>query len=88
MTPKESEITKISKGTVGNLAAAGPIAIQGFEGSFHQMAARFFYGKETEVRCCSTFREVIDAAKDKKEPMAASWRLKTLLPEASYLITT
>ncbi|AHF14166.1 chorismate mutase [Niabella soli DSM 19437] len=42
------------------------MAIQGFEGSFHQMAARFFYGKETEVRCCSTFREVIDAAKDKK----------------------
>ncbi|MBO9619032.1 MAG: prephenate dehydratase [Niabella sp.] len=63
MTPKESEITK---DIVSGLVAEGPVAIQGFEGSFHQMAARFFYGKETEVLCCSTFRDVIDAAKDKK----------------------
>src|SRR5574340_170165 len=35
------------------------IAIQGFEGSFHQAAARKFFGKEVEVICCSTFREVV-----------------------------
>jgi prephenate dehydratase len=41
------------------------IAIQGFEGSFHQVAAEQFY-KDVEVICCSTFREVIKIAADKK----------------------
>jgi prephenate dehydratase len=40
------------------------IAIQGFEGSFHQSAALKYYGKEVEVICCSTFREVVKAAGD------------------------
>jgi prephenate dehydratase len=43
------------------------ISIQGFEGSFHQMAARQFYGKGTEVICCATFKEVIKIAGDKKQ---------------------
>ena len=43
------------------------IAIQGFEGSFHQAAARQFYGKGVEVICCSTFREVIDFAGNKNK---------------------
>lgn len=43
------------------------IAIQGFEGSFHQAAARHFFGKHVEVICCSTFKEVIKAASDKKQ---------------------
>ncbi|MEX1202070.1 MAG: hypothetical protein WEA59_02410 [Ferruginibacter sp.] len=34
-------------------------AIQGFEGSFHQTDARQFFGKQVEVLCCSTFRELI-----------------------------
>lgn len=38
------------------------IAIQGFEGSFHQEAARKFFGKSVEVICCSTFREVVRMA--------------------------
>ena len=42
------------------------IAIQGFEGSFHQVAAEQFY-KDVEVICCSTFREVVKIAADKKE---------------------
>jgi len=41
------------------------IAIQGFEGSFHQAAARQFFGNEVEVICCSTFREVVKIADDK-----------------------
>src|SRR5215211_6175885 len=41
------------------------IAIQGFEGSFHQVAAQQFYN-EVEVICCSTFREVVKVAADKK----------------------
>ncbi len=40
------------------------IAIQGFEGSFHQSAARKFFGKEVEVICCSTFRDVVKIADD------------------------
>ncbi|MGC4104560.1 prephenate dehydratase [Ferruginibacter sp.] len=43
------------------------VSIQGFEGSFHQVAARQFYGKATEVICCATFKEVIKLAADKKQ---------------------
>jgi prephenate dehydratase len=43
------------------------ISIQGFEGSFHQVAARQFYGKDTEVICCTTFKDVIKIAADKKQ---------------------
>ncbi|HMG82307.1 MAG TPA: prephenate dehydratase [Ferruginibacter sp.] len=43
------------------------VSIQGFEGSFHQEAARQFFGKEVEVICCSTFREVVKIAANKKE---------------------
>lgn len=43
------------------------VSIQGFEGSFHQEAARQFYGKKVEVICCATFREVIKIAGSKKE---------------------
>ncbi|HSC52334.1 MAG TPA: prephenate dehydratase [Phnomibacter sp.] len=35
------------------------IAIQGYEGSFHQEAARKFYGRQTEVIPCDTFRQVL-----------------------------
>jgi len=41
------------------------IAIQGFEGSFHQAAARRFFGNDVEVVCCSTFRDVVKIAGDK-----------------------
>jgi prephenate dehydratase len=43
------------------------ISIQGFEGSFHQVAAQQFYGKATEVICCATFKEVVKIAADKKQ---------------------
>ena len=43
------------------------ISIQGFEGSFHQVAARQFFGKNAEIICCSTFREVIKIAADKNQ---------------------
>ena len=42
------------------------IAIQGFEGSFHQEAAQQFF-KHVDVICCSTFREVVKIAADKKQ---------------------
>lgn len=43
------------------------VSIQGFEGSFHQVAAQHFFGKEVEVIPCSTFKEVIRIASSKKE---------------------
>jgi prephenate dehydratase len=43
------------------------ISIQGFEGCFHQVAAQQFFGKNVQVVCCSTFKEVIKIAENKKE---------------------
>lgn len=43
------------------------VSIQGFEGSFHQVAAQQFFGKEVEVISCATFREVVKIAANKKE---------------------
>ena len=42
-------------------------AIQGYEGSFHQVAAQQFFGKDVEVLPCATFRDVIKIASNKKE---------------------
>ena len=41
------------------------IAIQGYEGSFHEMAAQKFFGKNVQVIPCATFKEVIKLAKEK-----------------------
>ena len=43
------------------------VSIQGYEGSFHQVAARQFFGKEVEVIPCATFREVVKIASSKQE---------------------
>ncbi|MGV3656665.1 MAG: prephenate dehydratase [Chitinophagaceae bacterium] len=43
------------------------VSIQGFEGSFHQVAAQQFFGKGVEVVPCATFREVVKIAGNKKE---------------------
>lgn len=43
------------------------VSIQGYEGSFHQVAARQFFGKDVEVIPCATFREVVKIAANKKE---------------------
>ncbi len=43
------------------------VSIQGYEGSFHQMAAQYFFNNNVEVLPCATFREVIKIASSKKE---------------------
>ena len=43
------------------------ITIQGYEGSFHQVAARQFFGKNVEVITCGTFKEVVCIGEDKKQ---------------------
>jgi prephenate dehydratase len=42
------------------------VAIQGYEGSFHQVAARHFFGKNVEVIPCDTFRQVVQLGADAK----------------------
>ncbi|MFL5739055.1 MAG: prephenate dehydratase [Flavisolibacter sp.] len=43
------------------------VSIQGYEGSFHQIAAQEFLGKDVEVIPCNTFREVVRIAASPKE---------------------
>jgi prephenate dehydratase len=43
------------------------VTIQGYEGSFHQEAARQFFGKDVEVIPCATFRDVVKIGANKKE---------------------
>jgi prephenate dehydratase len=40
------------------------ICIQGYEGSFHQVAANYFFGKGVPVIPCDTFRELVKIAAD------------------------
>lgn len=42
-------------------------AIQGYEGSFHQVAAEQFFGKKVNVIPCASFRDVVKIAGNKKE---------------------
>src|SRR5882724_722545 len=42
------------------------VSIQGYEGSFHQVAAEQFFGRDVAVICCATFRDVIKIASSKK----------------------
>jgi prephenate dehydratase len=52
-----------------NPAKAAPkrVSIQGYEGSFHQEAARRFFGNDVIVLPCDTFREVVRLASSKAE---------------------
>ncbi|MGL6267338.1 MAG: prephenate dehydratase [Chitinophagaceae bacterium] len=43
------------------------VSIQGYEGSFHQVAARQFFGKDVEVIPCGNFRDVVKIASSKQE---------------------
>jgi prephenate dehydratase len=45
----------------------GAVTIQGYEGSFHQEAARKFFGRTVEVIPCATFSEVVKIGANKKE---------------------
>ncbi|MEO9211108.1 MAG: prephenate dehydratase domain-containing protein [Ginsengibacter sp.] len=43
------------------------IAIQGFDGSFHQEAARQFFGKDVQIIPCATFKDLINIALDRNK---------------------
>lgn len=42
------------------------VSIQGYEGSFHEVAARHFFGQDVSVIPCATFRDVILIASNEK----------------------
>ena len=51
----------------GNPTALYKVSIQGYEGSFHQVAAREFFGNDVEVICCPTFNEALRIAAGKND---------------------
>ncbi|HEX7902832.1 MAG TPA: prephenate dehydratase [Chitinophagaceae bacterium] len=63
----KSEASELVASPLRGKSDGGRIAIQGYEGSFHQVAAQLFLGKDTEVIPCATFRDVIRIAANKKE---------------------
>ena len=63
----ESSQSKVSADGKLPFSGSGGISIQGFEGSFHQVAAQIFFGQDVEVITCHTFIEVIKVASNKKE---------------------
>ena len=64
---QQQENADATPGSGGAQGTGIKVSIQGYEGSFHQVAARQFFGKNVEVIPCATFREVIKIATNKKE---------------------
>ncbi|MEY3738716.1 MAG: hypothetical protein RL544_1494 [Bacteroidota bacterium] len=78
---------KISRKPVNDLG----IAIQGYEGSFHQVAARTIFGKDVSVVPCANFRELIKKAENKKETAGAMMAIEnsiagSILPNYNLLL--
>lgn len=72
------------------LVPSGEIAIQGYEGSFHQEAARLFWGKAIQVKPCDTFRELVRQAEANGEVTGAVMAIEnsiagSILPNYSLL---
>ena len=74
------------------------VSIQGYEGSFHQEAARKYFGNSVKVLPCATFRDVIKAAQNKKESDAGVMAIEnsiagsilpnyTLLQKSNLIVT-
>jgi prephenate dehydratase len=65
---KHQPISSDSTASLNGQEAQGiRVSIQGYEGSFHQVAARQYFGKNVEVIPCATFREVVKIAANEKE---------------------
>lgn len=83
--------SKTSKQALTSTSLSGGISIQGYEGSFHQVAAQQFFGKEVSVIPCATFREVIKKASNKKEASGGMMAIEnsiagSILPNYNLLL--
>jgi prephenate dehydratase len=67
MQAKQKENPKMIAPVSSVTSPINRISIQGYEGSFHQVAAQQFFGKNVQVIPCSTFREVVKVAGNRKE---------------------
>jgi prephenate dehydratase len=54
-------------GNVAQKARPMRVSIQGYEGSFHQVAARQYFGHQVEVIPCGNFRDVVKIASSKSQ---------------------
>ncbi len=54
---------KMKENDKTNPRAAFRVAIQGYEGSFHQIVAEKYFGRDIEIVPCATFREVAQKVK-------------------------
>ena len=78
---------KITRKPVNELG----IAIQGYEGSFHQVAARTIFGKDVAVVPCATFSALVKKAENKKESAGAMMAIEnsiagSILPNYNLLL--
>jgi prephenate dehydratase len=64
---QQQESTDATPGSNGLQGTGIKVSIQGYEGSFHQVAARQYFGKNVEVIPCATFRDVVKIASNKKD---------------------
>ena len=64
---KSELVNGLSNFSPAGSGETGAVSIQGYEGSFHQVAAQQFFGKNIRVIPCATFREVVKIAGSKKE---------------------
>lgn len=62
----ESEASARMASSLRGKSEGGRVSIQGYEGSFHHMAAQLFFGKSIEVIPCDSFKDVIRIAENKK----------------------
>lgn len=67
------------------------ICIQGYEGSFHQVAARYFFGKTVEVIPCASFRELVKISSDANQSAGAVMAIEnsiagSILPNYNLLL--
>ena len=67
------------------------ISIQGFEGCFHQLAARQFFGNNVQVVYCASFKELVKTAADKKNADGAVMAIEnsiagSILPNYNLLL--
>jgi len=67
------------------------VTIQGYEGSFHQVAAVHYFGKGVEVIICDTFREVVKIGADTKKADGAVMAIEnslagSILPNYNLLL--
>jgi prephenate dehydratase len=78
---------KITRKPVNELG----IAIQGYEGSFHQVAARTIFGNDINVVPCATFSALIKKGENKKESAGAMMAIEnsiagSILPNYNLLL--